>query len=203
MESNMDVDHALLAIGDADRNVRVRALHVLARQPGDKAAPGILRALSDPSRRVRRLAVRSSAAFAGLPEIEERLRELVDDQEDTPKIRGSAFHALMAGGLLSRLHDYPSAKQHFENVSSVPRQREFAIQVLVSLDPLTEPLRSLLETIVETGTAEEAVLANRALSGFRVINLGGIAETAERRRIAQTCVPAWGRVWYWVPRERN
>ena len=197
----MNVDEALQAIGDADRNVRVRALHVLASQPGSETAPGILRALSDPARRVRRLAARSGAAFAGIPEIAGRLRELVDDEDEIQKIRGSAFHALMAGGLLSRLHNVEVAKQHFEDISELPRQREFAVQVLVSLDPLTEPLRALLETVVETGTKEEAVLATRALCGFRVIHLGGIPETAERRRIAQTCVPAWGRVFYWVPRK--
>ena len=41
--------------------------------------------------------------------------------------------------------------------------------------------------------------ATRALAGFKVINLGAIADPAERRRIAQTHEPAGGWVFFWVP----
>jgi len=72
--------------------------------------------------------------------------------------------------------------------------------VLVSLDPLTDEARGVLRYVVDHGTRSEAIAATRALCGFKVANLGAFPDAQERRRISQTCEPASGRAFFWVPR---
>jgi hypothetical protein len=125
----------------------------------------------------------------------------MDDESETRKIRWSAFQALSNGTFLASLATSPdAARRYFEDVPGLENYRSTAMNLLVSLDPLTDEMRDVLRYIVETGSKDEAVAATRALCGFRVINLGGIPEEDERRRIVQTCELAWGRVCYWVPR---
>ncbi len=194
------VELALDGLDDADRNVRFQMLRLLGTQVRPKAAPGILRALSDPARRVRKLALRLSVLYAGNSAIEARLEEICFDEGETRKIRSAAFMALSSGTFLASLAtSSEAARKYFEDVPDLEKYRGSALNLLVSLDPLTDEMRDVLRYVVETGSKDEAVTATRALCGFRVINLAGIPP-AERKRIAQTCELAWGRVMYWVPR---
>ena len=195
------VELGLEGLDDPDRNVRFQLLRLIGVQLRPAAALGILRALSDPARRVRRLALKLSILYAGNDAIQARLQEIMDDESETRKIRWSAFQALSSGTFLASLATSPdAARKYFEDVPGLEKYRSTAMNLLVSLDPLTDEMRDVLRYIVETGSKDEAVAATRALCGFRVINLGGIPQEDERRRIAQTCELAWGRVCYWVPR---
>jgi HEAT repeat protein len=177
------------------------ALERLGNPSPDELVEGMLRALRDPARRVRRLAARLSLLFASDAAVEARLLEIVEDEDEIGKIRGSAFQALSSGKFLSILGAAPDrARGFFGEVPELERYRQTALDVLVSLDPLPEGAQDLLRYVVETGTKEEAVAATRSLCGFKVVNLGAIEDPAERRHLARTCEPARGRVFFWVPR---
>jgi len=194
------VELALEGLDDPDRNVRFQMLRLLGTQVRPEAASGVLRALSDPSRRVRKLALGLSVLYAGNDSIEARLLEICDDEGETRKLRSAAFQALSSGSfLVSLATSSEAARKYFEEVPDLEKYRRSALNLLVSLDPLSDEMRDVLRYVVDAGSKEEAVMATRALCGFRVINLGGVPP-AERKRIAQTCEPAWGRVFYWVPR---
>ncbi len=194
------VELGLAGLDDADRNVRFQMLRLLGTQVRPEAAPGILRALSDPARRVRKLALRLSVLYAGNSAIEARLEEICFDEGETRRIRSAAFLALSSGTFLASLAESSeAARKYFEDVPALEKYRGSALKLLVSLDPLTDEMRDVLRYVVETGPKDEAVTATRALCGFRVINIGGVSPT-ERKRISQTCELAWGRVFYWVPR---
>jgi hypothetical protein len=198
--SNELIELALEGLGDPDRNVRFQMLRLLGTQVRPEAAPGILHALSDPARRVRKLALRLSVLYAGNPAIEARLVEICFDENETRKIHSAAFLALSSGRFLASLAtSSDAARKYFEGIPELEKYRRSALNLLVSLDPLTDPMRDVLRYIVEAGDEDEAAMATRALSGFRVINLAGIP-APERKRVAQTCELAWGRVLYWVPR---
>ena len=71
---------------------------------------------------------------------------------------------------------------------------------LLRLD-LSDEVESLLKAFVIDGTKEEAVMATRALCGYRVISLSAFEnDRAAQRQIKETCEPAAGRVFYWMKR---
>lgn len=191
-------------IDDPDRNVRVQMVRLLSGFGGEQVAEAMLRALRDPARRVRRRAALSCSRVAGEPRVAARLREMVEDEEEITKVRSAAFLALSTGTFLSSLAESPDeARRYFDETSGLAKYRLAALFALISLDPLPDDARALLRELVETGTREEAVNATRALCGYKVINLGVIQDARERRRIAVECEPAGGRVFFWVPRERE
>ena len=195
------VDQAFEGLEDPDRNVRVQMLRLALAQPVARASKCILRGLRDPARRVRRLAARDGSLHAGNPEVEARLREIVEDENETTRIRGAAFGSLSRGRFLAKLSSAPEeARAYFDDVPGLRKYRRAALHALVSLDPLGEAGRELLQRIAEIGDKAEAVMATRALCGFKAVNLGAFPDPAERRRIARTHDLAWGEVFYWVPR---
>jgi hypothetical protein len=187
---------------DEDRNVRVQMVRLLSRQTGEKAAEGMLKALGDPARRIRKLALQSSSRFAQYSSIEEKLREIMEDENEVHWLRSSAFSALFAGQFRTSLaHSVNAARSFFGDLPNLKKYRQQAMDILVRIDPLTDAAENVLRQVVDTGSKEEAVAATRALCGYKVISLGQIADVQERRRIATTCEPAGGRVFFWVPRE--
>ena len=64
------VEIGLEGLDDADRNLRFQMLRLLGAQLKPKSAQGILRCLSDPARRVRKLATTLSVLYAGNSAIE-------------------------------------------------------------------------------------------------------------------------------------
>lgn len=202
------VEMGIEGMSNPDRNARFQMVRLIGTQWCARTPHGILLGLNDAERRVRRLAAKLSAPYIGSAignaELEARLREIVDDEGETVKIRAAAFHSLSSGKFLSSLATSPrEARKYFDEVPSLARYRAKALEMLVTLDPLTDSAREVLRYVVETGSKKEAVAATRALCGFKVMNIGGIIDPRERRRVAQRCEPAHGRVFYWVPRAGN
>ena len=88
--------------------------------------------------------------------------------------------------------------------ADLQKLRGFRHQLLLWLcqGPVNDNVKALLETFVEDGTREEAIMATRALCGYRIVNLGAF-ESSKRREITQTSHIAFGRVWYWVKRDED
>ncbi len=195
------LSEAMAGLESEDRNYRFQMVRILGADRSDKAAGGILKALSDPARRVRRAAIQNAGQFAGYPGIAERLQEILDDESETTKIRGSAFHALSTGVFRASLaKSVDAAREFLEEAGDKESHRKMALQFLVMQDPLTGRAEEVLRHLVENGTREEAVAATRALCGFKVVNLGAVTDPAERRKVSITAEKAWGRAWVWVPR---
>jgi hypothetical protein len=195
------VDSALAGLASDDRNVRVLMLRVLGRQSGCRAMRGILTGLSDPKRRVREVAIRSSRSFRDYPEITDRLSAMVTDECETRRIRGLALRSLagVGGPLVSKLPT--GAAQALISLARSDTYRTGILICLLHLD-LTEHVEDLLREIVRNGTKDEAVMATRALCGYRVVNLGQLeTNPAVRRYVTESCDIAAGSVLYWVKRD--
>lgn len=198
------IDTALAGLGSADRNVRVLMLRVLKGQSGPRAMQGILAGLNDPKRRVREVAIKASANVRAYPEITERLKAMVADEHETRRIRGLALDALVGvgGGSPLGIELTASDVQALESLAQVDAWRTGVLLGLLQLD-LSPQVEALLREFVRTGSKEEAVMATRALCGFRVANLGQFAaHGAVQHYVTATCELAAGRVWYWVKRDQ-
>jgi hypothetical protein len=69
---------------------------------------------------------------------------------------------------------------------------------LLQLD-LSDKVEALLKSFIKEGSKEEAILASKALCGYKVINLGSVPE--QERRSVQSGDRAFGEVFYWVRRD--
>ena len=194
------VECALAGLKSADRNVRALMVRILARYPEQFAAPGVLEALGDKQRRVREAAVRSSGDFLHFPGITARLQAMIADEKEKTKIRKLAFGIL--SGAVGELPQKELPAASAEALKSFLGSEKYRSQVLFGLLQLdlSPRVEELLRQFVKEGSKEEAVMATRALCGFKVINLGTIADEAQRRHVARSCEPAAGRVFYWVRR---
>ena len=194
------IETALAGMTSEDRNVRVLMLRVLAGQSGPHAMQGILIGLNDPMRRVREVAIKSSAPYHEFPEITARLRAMVVDEAETRRIRGFALNALtgQTGEWINELTEGDA--QALQTLAEVESLRMGVLFGLLRLE-LTPRVADLLRDFVTNGSKEEAVMATRALCGFRVMNLGSVDNhPAAKEYVAAHCDIAAGRVWYWVPR---
>jgi len=201
------VTTALEGLDSPDRNVRVLMLRLLTQLGGPRAAAGILRGLSDPKRRVREVAAGGSRRFLDHPEIVARLDAMAADESETNKIRGRAAHMLRmhcrdvgapaTEGMLAYagVHRLKHIREH-----RVDELRLKALWHLLELD-LTDEIAEALRGAVKGGSRTEAILATRALSGYRVVNVDDVEDGDRRKRIMDTCETAGGGVFYWVKRE--
>jgi HEAT repeat protein len=196
------IDEALAALSSDDRNVRARAIKILAQHSGRLAAEGMLKGLNDPKRRVRENAAKLCGAFARHPEIAVKLQQMVNDSAEKLKIRRYALAALL-GGHVDRASapELNIAKESIEQLLQSEAHRQAILLGLLQLE-LSDKVVTLLKTFVKDGSKEEAVAATRALCGFKVMNLGSIKDPTERRLVASTCDLAFGQVYYWVTRAR-
>ncbi len=195
------VETAIAGLASQDRNVRVVMLRVLRGQSGPKAMQGVLAGLSDPKRRVREVAINSSGHYHMHPEIIDRLEAIAIDEHETRRIRSFALASLV--GTLGSLGPAITAA-HRQAVDSIARSDKYRGRILMALLhlDLTRQVESLLRDFVANGTREEAVMATRALCGFRVANLGEFGSTRVRKYVMHSCELAAGRVMYWVRREQ-
>jgi hypothetical protein len=195
------IETALAGMQSTDRNVRVMMLRVLAAQSGAQAMQGILLGLNDPKRRVRSVAIKSSQHYLGFAEITNRLQAMVTDDDEKPKIRGQALSVLAGLGMVMTGNLTEAMSESLETLVQVDRYRWQILFGLVRLD-LTDQVEELLRAFVKDGSKAEAIMATRALCGYRVINIGQFdGKEAVQRSIAQTCEIAAGRVFYWIPRD--
>lgn len=195
------VEAALAGMRSEDRNVRVLMLRVLRHQPGPRAMQGILAGLNDAKRRVRMVAIASSAGFHRYPEITDRLEAIALDEHEIRRIRRFALDSLAssAGSSADELTD--SHLNALRMIAKSDAHRSALLFRLLHLD-LTEPVETLLRDFVANGTREEAVMATRGLYGYRVANLGHFASEQTRDYIVQTCELAVEYVSYWIKREQ-
>jgi HEAT repeat protein len=179
------ITSGLAALADDDRNLRVAALRVLRSHLGDeRVVEAVLRATHDPKRRVRRMAVHFCALLVDRPGVAERLREIVDDPDETNKISGAALGCL-AGSAAVGLPG--SGLRSVTDLLGSDAYRERVLMLLLQQRP-DDATRELLRDVVQSGTKAEAVAATRALCGMRVVNLAHFMPE-DRKRIQETCDP--------------
>ena len=66
---------------------------------------------------------------------------------------------------------------------------------------LTPRVKTLLQRFAQSAVERERALARRALGGERVVHIDAYAgDERLRRRIAERCDIAHGRMYYWLPR---
>lgn len=194
------IEAALAGMQSEDRNIRVLMLRVLKGQTGEKAMRGVLAGLNDPMRRVRSVAVMSSGNYLHYPEITDRLKEIVTDAHEKRKIRSQALSTL-SGASQKAMEDLSQTATSALQMLAQTEQYRFNILFgLLRLD-LTDRVEELLREFVKDGTKAEAIMATRALCGYRVIHIDSFAhDKAAQKRILQTCELAAGRMFYWLPR---
>ena len=201
--ANELLEGALTGISSDDRNVRVLAVRMLQKAADaaelssdqyERAVAGLRAGLDDPKRRVREVALKSSSPFLGHPDIVERIREMVEDGNEKRRIRTDAIRALSSASALGQ-----AGAEAIAQILEIPGLRRVALLWLAQM-PVTEQVKGLLEEFVEHGTREEAIMATRALCGYRIVNLGAI-DASERRAFAQSADLAFGRAWYWIKRD--
>jgi HEAT repeats len=186
---NPDVDSIITSTIDAlasdDRNLRVAALRILRWHLGDeRAADAVLKATRDPKRRVRRVAVQLCHLLRERPGVIERLREMVDDPDETNKISGNALGAL-AGNAAAGLPG--SGLRSISDLLTSDAFRERVLFLFLQQRP-DDSVRELLHDVVRNGTKGEAIAATRALCGFRIAYLAHFLPE-DRKRIQETCDP--------------
>ena len=194
------IDSAVEGMSSPDRNVRVLMLRVLAAQSGETAMRGILAGLNDVKRRVRTVAIKSCQNYLEFPEITDRLKAIVIDECEKRKIRGQALSALAGdeGRLETDISE--TASEALEALGGSAQYRFQILFGLVRLD-LTERVEDLLKSYVANGTKAEAVMATRALCGYRVVHIGNFEDNPQaQQHIKQTCEIAHGRMFYWITR---
>ncbi len=95
-----------------------------------------------------------------------------------------------------------TAADALRNLAKIPRRRFEILFRLLQLE-LVDTVEELLREFVRDGSKEEAVMATRALCGYRVIHLGAFEGAPDiQSQIKQTCEVAAGRVYYWVKRDQ-
>ncbi|MEM7030802.1 MAG: hypothetical protein AAF629_14645 [Chloroflexota bacterium] len=197
------IDSALAGLKSENRNVRVLMLRVLAGQSGQKAMQGILLGLQDEKRRVKDVAIKSCHHFLAFPEITQRLEALAVDDQEHRKIRQGAIHCLTGHNAgISPLQELPEAAMSaIEMLVKNDTQRSEILFRLLFLD-LNERVEMLLKDFVAHGSKEEAVMATRALCGYRVIHIVEFeGHPLLIKQVEQTCEVAAGRTYYWIKRD--
>lgn len=195
---NMTTKEALEAIKSQDRNMRVRALRAVFSDVTPEGAEVILAGLSDPKRRVKEVALKSSKPFLADPRVVERIAAMVTDEKEYHRIRDKALFAL-GGGFpnVNRAGQLPKAAiEALRSLAAVDRYRGDVLGRLVRMD-LTPEVEALLKEFVRSGNKEEAVAATRALCGYRLVNWG----TAKPAELAAAGAVHAGGVHYWVRRD--
>lgn len=194
------VETALAGMQSEDRSIRVLMLRLLKHQTGEAAMRGVLAGLNDPMRRVRSVAVMSSGNYLQFPEITDRLKEIVTDEDEKRKIRSQALSTLAGASQKAKEDLSETVTDALQSLARTEQYRFNILFGLLRLD-LTERVEELLREFVKDGTKAEAIMATRALCGYRVIHIDSFAyDKAVQKRILQTCEQAAGRMFYWMPR---
>lgn len=192
----MTTKEALEAIKSEDRNERVRALRAVFAEAKPEGVAVVLDGLIDRKRRVREVALKSSKPYLADKRVAERIAALVQDEDESNRIRAMAMFAL-GGWFVSQAGRIPEAAlEELRTLSAIDRYRGAVLNRLLRMD-LTPEVEDLLSEYVKSGTKEEAVAATRALCGYRVVNWGS-AKAADLAAVG--AIPAGG-VHYWVRRD--
>lgn len=193
---------ALAGLDDEDRNVRVRAVWALSVVTHPLATAGVVRALHDPVRRVREVALKAvQPNHVGSPDVVAAVRAIVDDEQETGRLRRNAFFVLSSSGVRNELPDVAE-----ETLRSFMASEQFRAPVLLRLCTTTNhspASRAILQEFVRSGSKEEAVMATRALCGHRLMRADALLPPDLRRRVREQYDPApdvyYGVPLYWIP----
>jgi hypothetical protein len=185
-----------------DRNVRVRAVWALSVLSGPQATEGVLRALSDPVRRVREVALKAVRPHhVGSPEVWNAVRAIADNEAETNHLRQQAFWVLSASVVRDQLPDV--AEETFQSLMDSDRFRGSLLIQLCRATSQTPASRAILHEFVQSGSKEEAVMATRALCGHRLMRVDAWLPADIRQRVRDTYDPApdvYGGVPFcWIP----
>lgn len=179
-------------------------LRVLAGVPSlhhrEEALGVVLAALRDPKRRVREVAVRVAQAFVGELRVAEAVRAIVEDEQETTRIRGIAFFVLS----MSRARHSADREVATAALAALSASNGYRSRVLRRLCQLPEPdeaVTQLLDDFVRLGSKDEAVQATRALCGYRLARLDELADAAQRQWVTAHCQRGGQEREYWVPRD--
>ena len=188
-------------MSNPDRNVRALMLRLLAHQPGGAAKDGVVLGLRDDSRRVRQVAIQACPRFMAYADIVAALAEMAHDNSCKRKLRRRALSMLAGDEGRWRGDITPAVANALGSLMRAPEYRFPILFGLVRLD-LARRVEDLLRQFAEAGGADESAMAWRALHGERVIHLDRYADDdAMRRRIMAKRDLAYGRMYYWLPRE--
>ena len=194
------IDRACRGMADRDRNVRVLMLRVLQHQRGDAAMRGVLAGLNDDARRVCAAAIQASGHYLAYPEIVARLQAIARDSRLKRKLPRRAL-SMLAGDEGRQPGDLSSAA--FQALSELMNEPEYRFSIVFGLARLDlQPrVKSLLERFSRSPDEVESALAQRALGGEHVVHIDAYSDDESlRRRIAESCDIAHGRMYYWLPR---
>lgn len=188
-------------MGNPDRNVRVLMLRLLARQTGSRAAFGVLSGLRDSQRRVCAVAIQACPNFLHREDIVRQLVSIATDPRRKRKLRRRAL-----GMLSGNEGRWQGDLTHtvFAALSILIEDERFRFPILFGLIRLEAAPRieRLLAQFSESSDQAERSLAKRALHGEVVIHIDNYADNPGRQRqIMERCDIAYGRMYYWIPRE--
>ena len=178
------VTAVLPSLDDEDRNVRVRAAWVLWLFPDPRATEGILRAMRDPVRRVREVAIKCAAPHhVGAPAVVDALRRIAEDVTETDRLRRNAFFVLSSVRTRDALPEIAA-----ESLRELMDSQRFRSSILARLckargHALDDATRSLLQEFVRSGTKDEAVMATRALCGQVLVAVNRWLPPEQRQRL--------------------
>lgn len=192
---------AIEGMNDKDRNIRIVMLRIVAKEKTDAAIKGILLGLNDEKRRVREIAVKISRFFLHQKEVVDKLKEIIEDTDEKRKIRNSAF-SILTGDRIYGEHagELPkSIMVYLKELSKLDEYKSKIFYELLHLD-LLDDVKELLKDYVKNGTKKQAVMATKALCGYKVIHLGMITDPKEKEAIVKKENLAYGQVYYWVKR---
>ena len=154
------VDHT----AHCDRNVRVLALRVLARQRGTRAMRGILAGLHDDKRRVCAAAIQACPNYLEYDEIVARLEAIARDGGLKRKLRRRAL-SMLAGDEGRWPGDLtPAVRAALGRLAAEPEHRFAILFGLVRLE-LRPRVEEMLESFARSAAASERQMASRGAGG--------------------------------------
>ena len=194
---------AVAGLDDDDRNVRVRAVWALSVIDHPKATEGVLRALRDPARRVREVAMKSAAPHhVPSTEVVEELRRIADDDGEIRGLRSDAFFVLSSIRTRDALPEV--AGEALRELMGSDRFRASILRRLCSWrgHGPDAAARDLLHEYVRTGTKDEAVMATRALCGQVLVPINRLLPADHRQALRERYDPGPSSVYAdscWMP----
>ncbi|MCY4018138.1 MAG: hypothetical protein OXG39_01900 [Chloroflexi bacterium] len=197
------IAYACEQMSNPDRNVRVLMLRILARQTGARAAHGVLSGLRDIERRVCAVAIQACPNYLHREDIVRELVSIATDANRKLKLRRRAL-SMLSGDEGRWRGDLTNAI--FAALAALIEKEAFRFPVLFGLIRLEMAPRveSLLALFAESNDEAERLLAKRALDGEVVVHLDNFADNLDRQRqIMERCDIAYGRMYYWIPRESS
>jgi hypothetical protein len=179
------VSAAVVGMDSDDRNMRVRAVWILSLSPDPRATAAVLRALRDPVRRVREVALKSVRPHhVASPDVWRAVQDIADDDHETNRLRQHAFFVLSSSAVRDTVPDV--AEDTLRSLMDSDRFRGSLLFQLCSATGHPPAARAILLEFVRSGSKDEAVMATRALCGHRLVRVDAWLPAELRQRVRDT-----------------